>query len=169
MKHHTSQPRVMLCRNDWLRPLLSSGFACLIPVFRLVFPLSWFLLSSLVLYFRGVPTSRSLLFIYQPSPSKTHDTTSALWGNREQNLLFQVGGQTFIIWLYITSLLNYFSCVTTHRPLTTLAALFPVLLSEAGTMRQGGLNEWEDLGTACTLTLDRPRFGQECEAVMHTE
>lgn len=40
MKYHTSRPRFMHCHNDWLRPLLSSGFACLIPVFRLIFPLS---------------------------------------------------------------------------------------------------------------------------------
>lgn len=79
-----------------------------------------FLLSSLVPYFHGVPTSRSLLFSYQPSPSKTHDTTSVLWVNREQNLLSQVGGQTFIIWLYIANLLNSFFLVSPPTGLSPL-------------------------------------------------
>lgn len=90
-----NQARFMLHGNDLLSPLLSSGFASLILVLpilaqpsaqasllALIFPL----LSFLVPHFHGVPISRSLLFFYQPSPSKTHDSTSALWNNREQHL-----------------------------------------------------------------------------------
>ena len=41
---------------------------------------------------------------------------------------------------YITNFFNYFLCDTIDKFLITLAALFPALLSEAGNIRQGGLN-----------------------------
>lgn len=154
MEHHTSQSRFRLCCNDWLRP----AFAFLIPAFLILAQPGfssqlWFLLSSLVPHFQGVPISRSLIFFYQPSPTKTHDSTSALWNNREQKPTFSPRGQTFIICIPITDLFNYFSCDAIHRPLVPLAALLPVLLSEAGNMRQGGLTQWENSGIADTLIL----------------
>ena len=48
-------------------------------------------------------------------------------------------GQTFIIWIHIANLLNYFSGDTIQRPYTSLAALFPGLFPKAGDIRQGGL------------------------------
>lgn len=135
MKQDISWPRFMLCRNDWLRPLLSSGFACLIPVFCLVFPLSkWKKYWSQWFSKNIVPTtltSRSLLFFYQPSPSKTHDTTSALWVQQRTKPTVSSRGQTFIIWLYIANLLNYFCCVTT----TSLSPLW-LLYSQCCFLKQ---------------------------------
>lgn len=120
-----NQARFMLHGNDLLSPLLSSGFASLILVLPILaqpsaqaslLALISPLLSFLVPHFHGVPISRSLLFFYQPSPSKTHDSTSALWNNREQHLLSLLEDRLPLSGY--TSPISLFSCDTIHRPLT---------------------------------------------------
>ena len=139
-EHHTPQPRFMLHRNNLPRPLLSSGFTFLILAQPSAGALSqlWFLLSSLVLHFHGVLISRWPLF-YQPSPSKTHDSTSVLKQQRTEPTL-STRGPAFTIWIHIANLFNYFSCDTVHKTLTSLAALFLGLFPEAGNIKQDGLN-----------------------------
>lgn len=140
-EHHTPRPRFMLHRNNLPRPLLSSGFTFLIlaqpsagaPLSALIFPLLLGTAFSWSTYLQV-----TTLF-YQPSPSKTHDSTSALKQQRTEPTL-STRGPAFTIRIHIANLFNYFSCDTIHKTLTSLAALFLGLFPEAGNIRQDGLN-----------------------------